>query len=336
MEELITIIVPIYNSEKYIERCIKSLINQTYKNTEIILVDDGSKDNSLKICKEYAKQNLRIKIIHKDNEGVSSARNKGIKNSNGKYILFIDADDYIEANALEELSKIIEEYHPDLIRFQGIKEYLGKSIGENKLSRYGFLDIEKNKTEILKNFFNKKEFSNVIYIAYKTEVIKNLEFDTRFKWAEDWLFTFDTLLNSKTIYITDEKLYHYFINSESATHNIHTKERFIERFETHYKIDDIIYKKLMQNGYINLKKLALDTTYLCSEDLLKQMAEVFKYKDYKNIINEIQKKEFYIEYESKLNEEEKKEFNKIFKSKKLFILAYIKGKMKKIYYKIKK
>ena len=96
-EEKISIIIPIYNNEKYIEKCIDSVINQTYQNWELILVDDGSTDNSLSLCERY-KKDIRVKIIHQENSGVSVARNNGIKETTGKYITFIDSDDFVDRN----------------------------------------------------------------------------------------------------------------------------------------------------------------------------------------------------------------------------------------------
>ena len=98
MNDLISVVIPVYRVEKYLERCVESVINQTYANLEIILIDDGSPDNSGNICDEYAKIDKRIKVIHKKNGGLSDARNVGIENSKGKYITFIDSDYYIEEN----------------------------------------------------------------------------------------------------------------------------------------------------------------------------------------------------------------------------------------------
>ena len=109
MKDLISVIIPIYNVEKYLNKCIDSIINQTYKNLEIILVDDGSPDNCPQICDEYAKKDNRIKVIHKKNGGVSSARNVGLINSTGNYIGFIDPDDYIEPIMYEKLLKVLKE-----------------------------------------------------------------------------------------------------------------------------------------------------------------------------------------------------------------------------------
>ena len=110
MNKLVSIIVPIYNTEKYLERCIDSLINQTYKNIEIILINDGSTDNSINILKKYKKIDTRIKIIDKKNEGPNIARKTGLENADGNYIMFVDSDDYIHPNTVEILVSKINEY----------------------------------------------------------------------------------------------------------------------------------------------------------------------------------------------------------------------------------
>ena len=103
MEDLISVIIPVYNVEKYLPECIESVLKQTHTNLEIILVDDGSPDNSPQICDEYAQKDSRIKVIHKENGGVSSARNEGLKIAKGEWISFIDADDWVEKNFCEIL-----------------------------------------------------------------------------------------------------------------------------------------------------------------------------------------------------------------------------------------
>ena len=106
--KLVSVIIPVYNVERYLKKCIDSILNQTYKNLEIILVDDGSTDCSSKICDEYAKNDTRILVIHKANGGQSEARNIGISESKGEYIFFVDSDDYIEYNAIETMLEIAE------------------------------------------------------------------------------------------------------------------------------------------------------------------------------------------------------------------------------------
>ena len=112
---LVSVIVPVFNVEKFLSKCIDSIIHQTYKKLEIILVDDGSKDNSGQICDEYASKDERIKVIHKDNEGVAQARITGFENCSGSYISFVDGDDYISASYIEKLIGPVCEYKVDFV-----------------------------------------------------------------------------------------------------------------------------------------------------------------------------------------------------------------------------
>ena len=114
MDALISVLIPVFNVERYLSRCIESVIKQTYKNIEIILIDDGSKDKSGKICDKYAKKDDRIRVIHKENEGVSVARNLGMDSANGEYIIFVDSDDWIEQQAVELLFSQLSLYDSDL------------------------------------------------------------------------------------------------------------------------------------------------------------------------------------------------------------------------------
>ena len=114
MDDLISIIIPAYNVEKYISKCLESIIKQTYSNIEIILVDDGSTDKTSEICDEYEKKDDRIKVIHTENRGVSEARNKGLENVKGNWITFVDSDDWIEEDFCEVLLKKIKDYDADI------------------------------------------------------------------------------------------------------------------------------------------------------------------------------------------------------------------------------
>lgn len=114
MKDLISIIVPVYNVEEYLEKCIDSILNQTYKNLEIILIDDGSSDNSANICDQYEKKDSRVKVIHKKNSGMSDARNTGMKIANGEYIGFVDSDDYIKQDMIENLYNLLKKNKADI------------------------------------------------------------------------------------------------------------------------------------------------------------------------------------------------------------------------------
>lgn len=130
---LISVIIPVYNGEKYIKRCINSLINQTYKNIEIIIINDGSKDNSINIIKEISEKDKRIIIIDKENQGVSIARNAGIEKASGDYIMFVDVDDWVKTNMIEQMYKVIKKENVDIVKCNSINEFNNKAT-ENKIS----------------------------------------------------------------------------------------------------------------------------------------------------------------------------------------------------------
>ena len=134
----ISIVVPIYKVEQYLDKCVNSLINQTYKEIEIILVDDGSPDRCPEMCDKYAQEDTRIKVIHKVNGGLSDARNYGLKESLGDYVLFVDSDDYIDVETCEKFISIIEDNRPDIVvgnayRLENNKKYFMKhTLNTNK------------------------------------------------------------------------------------------------------------------------------------------------------------------------------------------------------------
>ena len=172
-KDLISIIIPVYNVELYLEKCLDSIINQTYKNIEILLVDDGSKDNSGKMCDEYAKKDNRIKVIHKENGGLSSARNCGIKNSNGKYLTFVDSDDIIELDMIESLYHLMNKYDSEIV-ISNIKNVFDGIIKKEK---------ETDEIRVLNNIEVLEEmlYGDAYYISacgklFKKELFENVEF----------------------------------------------------------------------------------------------------------------------------------------------------------------
>lgn len=147
----ISVIIPVYNVEKYLHQCVDSVLNQTYKNLEVILVDDGSKDSSGKICDEYAAKDSRVVVIHKKNGGVSSARNVGISRATGKYIMYVDSDDWLELNAVENCMEVVYKYPTvGCVAFSYVKNY-----GENEYPKELFGED--------KFFLNKEDFVNSFY-----------------------------------------------------------------------------------------------------------------------------------------------------------------------------
>lgn len=212
MEDLISVIVPVYNVEKYINRCIDSIINQTYKNLEIILVDDGSQDSSGQICDDYSKKDSRIKVIHKENNGVSSARNTGLDNVTGEWIAFIDADDWIEKNYCEML---INEKQKDIdIIGCGYKRVNGNSV---KRINYDNKTIMFDNIEFINKLLNVQNGYGFVHTKlYRRSLIGNIRFDVKLRVAEDALFNIQIASNTNKIKIINHDLYDYRINTNSA------------------------------------------------------------------------------------------------------------------------
>ena len=181
---LISIIVPVYNASPYLHRCIDSLINQTIGNIEIILIDDGSKDNSLSICKEYATRDKRVIVIEQENNGVSVARNKGIEYSNGEFILLLDSDDWLALNTVEILLNEQQIYNADCVVF-GFNQTSGNIWAPNKnITYHSSIELKKEfpywlNTELLSSSVNK---------LYKKELIKRL-YPVGMAFGEDLLFS---------------------------------------------------------------------------------------------------------------------------------------------------
>ena len=216
MDKKVSIIVPVYNAEKFLDRCVSSLANQTYKNLEIILVDDGSPDNSPKMCDEWAEKDSRIKVIHKSNGGVSSARNAGLELSSGEYLQFVDSDDYIE---LDFTQKMVEKYSPNVDWVVSGFQIINDS-GEQKfynITKFTNIDILQN-ANIFMEFVLAGYFDMPVNKLYKRELIKT-GFQKDLPLGEDRVFNINYVKNVKNqIKLADSCGYIYEFNQSSACH----------------------------------------------------------------------------------------------------------------------
>ncbi len=218
----ISVIIPIYNVEKYLARCLDSIINQTFQNLEIICIDDGSTDNSLTIAEEYANKDKRISIIHQENKGPSVARNIGMKIAKGKYISFIDSDDWIDLDFFEKLYSAAEKYNADAA-CAGIKRPHadGRTPFKLKFDKEMILSTTSEKYKIL-------EIPRKCYVwnkIYKREEIErqNLKFIEKITCCEDVYFTTKFLYYSRNIAIVPNTAYYYWVNNKSITRNLKDK-----------------------------------------------------------------------------------------------------------------
>ena len=221
----ISIIVPVYNVEKYLENCIESILNQTFKDFELILVDDGSTDNSGKICDIYEKKDSRIKVIHKNNGGLSSARNAGLDIACGKYVGFIDSDDSIHPRMYEILYDLIKKYESDISCCNYKKIY---DIFKDEYENVNSLEvIEMSNIEAIKNLYD-KEIGVKLVIACNKLYRKNLFDNIRYKVGrvhEDEFMAHRILYNCKKITYVDNELYYYLQREGSIMSQISYKRK---------------------------------------------------------------------------------------------------------------
>ena len=201
----VSVIIPVYNSEKYICRCVDSVLNQTYKNLEICLIDDGSPDNCPKICDEYAKKDERICIFHNENGGASVARNFALEKMNGDYVIFVDSDDYIKAEMIETMLNKIQEMGGDV----------AICLEEHD-------DIESFKGDIFENILEDKIGSQMWRFLFKSDKFKTIRFPVG-RLAEDVSILHEILYDSKIVFVP-KKLYVYNVNNcDNVSNNIKNK-----------------------------------------------------------------------------------------------------------------
>lgn len=234
--KLISIIVPIYNSENYIERCVNSLINQTYKNLEIILINDGSTDNSIKLCEAFAKKDKRVKIINKENEGVSIARNIGIENSHGDYIMFVDIDDWIDNDTIEQMYNVVKKENVDIVKCNSVNEFLSKktyNLIADEISNIRMVD-NKYKIEILKILSTTSKLNVVWGQLVRKDIIENIRFESNIGYGEDLLFNVQCLKKCTSMYFLNKSLYHYYINQDGICRDY--SKQVLDK-----KIQDVLY-----------------------------------------------------------------------------------------------
>ena len=246
--KIISVIIPIYNSEKYIERCIKSVCGQTYKNLEIICIDDGSLDSAGKILDECAARDNRIIAKHQTNHGESYARNEGLKLANGEYIAFVDCDDWLEPTMYEELVGYAEKYDLDMVASSWYKDDDNSSTAiKNQL------EVDTGvfgRDDLLEYIYKRDYYRGFAYMWNKLYRRKTLEynereilkFDERLRLGGDVLFLAQAALRTKRAMYIDKPFYHYYQRSESGCH---TKD--LSKMREWIKAYEIIIKLMEQN-----------------------------------------------------------------------------------------
>lgn len=233
---LISVIVPVYNPGAHLENCIDSIVNQSFKNLEIILVDDGSTDGSSEVCDAWAEKDSRFKVIHKANGGASAARNIGLDAATGDYLGFVDADDYIDLDMYECLLKDILDNNADAARC-GIDRVFSDGRTEEWGTNNPTIILVDN-AELLKDIGTANGLPPVSLgnKLFKSDCINDIRFDTKYKFAEDTLFNFQVALNISVMVYHDVDRYHYRFNDDSITNKGINENNFDE-----HRVMDIIF-----------------------------------------------------------------------------------------------
>ena len=253
----ISIIIPVYNVEQYIKNCLESVINQTYDNWEIILIDDGSTDNSKAIYENIAIKNDKIKIFKQTNKGVSAARNLGIEKAQGDYIVFLDADDWIEKKFLERMLEVIENEDADIVQCNFYYANNRSNI-ERKHIRPSY-SIRNNMDELqldtlYREYDEKKNHKSVGAMRgvwgkiFKSNLIKKIRFNENIDVFEDGIFVLNALQNSKKVVLIDEYYYYYWMteNSSNSKYKPSFTNTTIKIFQS---ISDFIDKNQKSNEF---------------------------------------------------------------------------------------
>ena len=250
----LSVIIPVYQVKLYLERCLNSILSQTFTDYEVILVDDGSTDGSQTICDDFAERYDFITVIHKGNGGLSSARNVGIAASSGKYIMFVDSDDLIHFKAAEIEIKYLEETNADITicslkRFKANEEIRTESLirDDLKVNVISGLDAEK---ELLTNP-NPSNYVSSCGKIFKRELFDDIKFPEG-KLFEDEFTAFKLFYKSNVIAVIDEELYFYFVNEGGITQNLNLNKRFDEYDAQNERILFFKEKKLIDLYHIAL------------------------------------------------------------------------------------
>lgn len=285
IKDLVSIIVPVYNVECYLDNCLNSLLMQTYANIEIILIDDGSVDNSSKICDEYAQKDDRVKVVHQKNQGVSRARNHGLNIASGEFFSFVDGDDTVEKDYIELMVRELLDNDVDLVRLSW--ERGGKSftyaINFDKYDR-AFVTYD--------NVADLQWFAN-IWGLFRFSNLKNF-FDENLKYAEDNLFVFEYFILSqrRKMLLINKPYYHYTIVGNSASQldvvkRLSQSNHFVQYLQKKYPSDKVIER--LCNKYI-YKDYLVTMYYFIDSNKTEECG--FSLKSVKEKIKELRKKGF--------------------------------------------
>ena len=300
---MISIVMPVYNAESYLKKSIESIINQTYPVWELILIDNGSEDDSYRICQEYAKKDERIWVMHQyQNKGVSAARNLGLEKVTGKYATFLDADDWVAPDYLEQLNKMAQSTQGDMLVCQFQKVYDAQRQEEEAILK----EKEGQKPKYRLKTYNREEYisrcllngyTHCWGVFYKLSLLDGMRFQSKITIGEDVLFLIDTILKAEKIVVTDYAGYRYYINENGAMNRKFTssymdqilcwqkaKEKLLEQYpDVEDKLNSIlVVSTMLVVG--KLSALSKEEMKDCQEYVKECLNVIKEYGNKKNVM----------------------------------------------------
>ena len=289
MEPNISIIVPIYNAEKYMKKCINSILSQTLKNIEIILVNDGSLDNSANIADEYSRVDRRVRVIHQNNSGPSVARNTGISVARGKYIGFVDSDDYIEKTMYEELFKSADKNNVQVAMCSYIENYTYKNeshIIKANLKPGKIYDKSGIQSNIINTFAKNENYGfyslwNKIYLR-EWLIKSNLKMDESRDHGEDWWFNINVFSKIDTFIYIDKELYNYIHINSNSLMSKYRENQFELFLDGRLKMKEIMPIEYIEDNDFNKRFV-----YEFSSYIIRTLKEIDNKKRRKELINNV-------------------------------------------------
>ncbi|MBQ7373247.1 MAG: glycosyltransferase family 2 protein [Clostridia bacterium] len=282
--DLISVIIPVYNVDKYLKRCINSVINQTYRNIEIVLVDDGSSDKSSKICDKYASKDSRIKVVHKINEGVSVARNVGMQIATGEFLCFVDSDDFLPKHSVEYLYRAIEKENADM----SVGCWTMINPKGDRSNCYEAKKVQRNNKKELMEVLSIPEIKGPVAKLFRTQIIKtnHLEFPKNILVSEDTIFVYQYAKYCESMCVINNIVYYYnrlSINSTTTKYyekfhevSLMCVKGYIENVVGDgVELGNLILQKKIINDFLAVKGYFLHFVNENKEEIKKKLQETY-------------------------------------------------------------
>lgn len=252
---MVSILIPAYNASAFLPKCLDCVLNQTYQDLQVVIVDDGSRDNTLELCQNYAEKDSRIEVYHQENEGVAPTRNHLLEKVKGDYVLFVDADDWIELDMVEYIVSLAKETDAELVMCDRV---INDAKPSDKEPKVRILPQE----EAIRDFLLHEYFVGALWNKlFKRSVVEGLSFHKDIWYGEDALFTWNVLQNVNTVAVSNKQLYHYYMNEESISHQAFGNKKLTGHL-TWLRITEDVSKQWPQFLNIAKSSFGLQDMYL--------------------------------------------------------------------------